>query len=132
MTDEKLYRGDLVEVRGPAEILGTLDEDGTMDGLPFMPEMVGYCGRRFTVSSRADKICDTVNYTGSRRVPNAVLLEDLRCSGSGHDGCQAECRIFWKEAWLRKAGPDASPARPFPAADGQALLERASRGVSST
>ena len=37
-----------------------------------------------------------------------MLLEDLRCDGSGHDGCQAGCRIYWKEAWLRRvdsAGP---------------------------
>jgi hypothetical protein len=39
-----------------------------------MPEMVVYCGRRLTVNRRADKICDTVMDTGSRRIPNVVLL----------------------------------------------------------
>ena len=33
-----------------------------------------------------------------------MLLEDLRCDGSAHDGCQAECRVFWKEAWLKRVG----------------------------
>lgn len=131
MKDAELHRGDVVDVRSPSEILATLDESGTLDGLPFMPEMVANCGRRFTVSYRADKICDTVDYTGSRRVPNAVLLEDLRCNGSGHDGCQAECRIFWKESWLRKLPPDAPPAPPFPASDAAALVERVSRYVRS-
>ena len=127
MKDYALYRGDLVDVRSPSEILATLDEFGALAGVPFMPEMVVYCGRRFTVDSRADKICDTVNYTGSRRIPNTVLLEDLRCDGSGHDGCQAECRIFWKEAWLRKVAPGAPPAPPFPASDARALFERTLR-----
>ena len=131
MNQEELYRGDLVEVRGPAEILATLDESGALAGLPFMPEMVVYCGRRFAVDRRADKVCDTVKYTGSRRVPNAVLLEDLRCDGSEHQGCQAECRIFWKEAWLRKVAPNARPAPPFPLSEAHALIERASQNTRS-
>src|SRR5207247_1343507 len=27
---------------------------------------------------------------------------DLRCDGAGHGGCQAGCRFYWKEAWLRR------------------------------
>src|SRR5258705_2499573 len=101
MSQQALRHGDLVEVKGPSEILATLDERGALGDLPFMPEMAPYCGRRFTVERRAEKVCDTIHYTGSRRLPDSVLLEDLRCDGSGHDGCQAECRLFWKEAWLR-------------------------------
>jgi hypothetical protein len=119
-----LRRGDRVEVRTPAEILATLDDNGLLEGLPFMPEMLAYCGRRFGVAARADKICDTVSYTGSRRVPDGVLLDDLRCGGSGHDGCQAECRIFWKEAWLKPA-PEGDVTQPdFPKADVDALIAR--------
>jgi len=126
MRDGALTRGDLVEVRNATEILETLDERGELDGLPFMPEMVAYCGRRFTVDRRAEKVCDTVNSTlQSRRLPSTVLLDDLRCDGSGHGGCEAECRFFWREAWLRKV--DAG-ARTVPADDDrqavQALLER--------
>ena len=128
MKSEELYRGDIVEVKSPSEILSTLDELGALAGLPFMPEMAAYCGRRFRVDRRADKVCDTVKYTGSRRVPNAVLLEDLRCNGSGHRGCQAECRIFWKDAWLRKVAPDAPP---IPPSEAEALIERASRNIQS-
>ena len=35
-----LRKGDLVEVRSEEEILRTLDADGKLDGLPFMPEML--------------------------------------------------------------------------------------------
>src|SRR4051794_26503623 len=68
-----LHRGELVEVKSPSEILATLDAEGRCDGLPFMPEMVQFCGRRFQVRARADKVCDTVNYSGSRRLPDGVM-----------------------------------------------------------
>ena len=97
-----LRPGDIVELRPAAEILATLDESGALDNMPFMPEMLQYAGRRFTVSRRVEKICDTIAATGSRRVHDTVYLEDLRCDGSGHGGCQAGCRIYWKEAWLRR------------------------------
>ena len=97
-----LRPGEIVEVRPAAEILATLDETGAFDDMPFMPEMLQYVGRRFTVSRRVEKICDTIAATGSRRVHDTVYLEDLRCDGSGHGGCQAGCRIYWKEAWLRR------------------------------
>lgn len=99
---QRLRPGDVVELRSPAEILTTLDQDGALDGVPFMPEMLQHVGRRFTVSTRVEKICDTIASTGSRRMNDTVYLEDLRCNGSGHGGCQAGCRIYWKEAWLRR------------------------------
>ena len=103
-------RGDLVEVRSTKEILATLDKDGSVEALPFMTEMTRYCGRRFMVDKRVEKVCDTIQYTGSRRMLNTVVLEDLRCDGSAHDGCQADCRFFWKESWLRPVAPGAPPA----------------------
>ena len=126
MSKEELRRGDLVEVKSPAEILATLDERGELAGLPFMSEMAPYCGRRFTVDRRADKICDTIHYTGSRRLHDAVLLEDLRCDGSGHDGCQAECRFFWSEQWLHRVTPGTPVAPPPLASAMAALVERTS------
>jgi hypothetical protein len=96
-----LRPGDVVEIRSPAEILATLDENAELDAVPFMPEMLRHAGRRFTVSKRVEKICDTVAGAGSRRMRDTVYLEDLRCDGSAHGGCQAGCRLYWKEAWLR-------------------------------
>lgn len=102
-----LKPGEVVEVRAPAEILATLDSEGSVDGMPFMPEMLRYSGKRFTVSRRVEKICDTVSGAPPRslRMRDTVLLEDLRCDGSGHGGCQAGCRVYWKEAWLRRVDP---------------------------
>jgi hypothetical protein len=107
--DVALKPGDLVEVRAPAEILATLDGDASLDAMPFMPEMLRYSGKRFTVSRRVEKICDTVSGgpPRSRRMRDTVLLDDLRCDGSGHAGCQAACRLYWKESWLRRVDPGA-------------------------
>jgi hypothetical protein len=97
-----LKAGEQVEVRSESEILATLDATGRLDALPFMPEMLQFCGKQFTVSKRADKTCDTINNSGSRRMWNTVHLQELRCDGSEHGGCQARCLLFWKEAWLKR------------------------------
>ena len=103
--------GELVEVRSKSEILATLDRHGRLDELPFMPEMLQYCGKRFRVYKRAHKTCDFVTNTGSRRLERTVHLEDIRCDGAAHGQCMAACMIYWKEAWLRPVtDTDAVPA----------------------
>jgi hypothetical protein len=97
----KLRVGDWVEVLSKEEILQTLDDKGRLDGMPFMPEMFEFCGKRFQVYKRAHKTCDTVFPVRGRRVESAVHLE-TRCNGSAHDRCQASCLLFWKEAWLKR------------------------------
>jgi hypothetical protein len=98
----RLYRGDLVEVKTPEEIVQTLDAEGASDHLPFMPEMLEFCGRRFRVSRRVLTIC--FSGPGSTRGfrTDVVTLDDVRCSGAAHDGCKKACMIFWRETWLRK------------------------------
>jgi hypothetical protein len=125
-----LRPGDVVEVRSPKELLATLDEQGALESVPFMPEMLQYVGRRFTVSRRVERICDTIAATGTRRMRDTVYLEDLRCDGSGHGGCQAGCRIYWKEAWLRRVddAADASVERN----DSANQLERRAKAGTRT
>jgi hypothetical protein len=105
----RLRPGDVVEVRAPAEILATLDDASANGEMPFMPEMLPHVGRRFVVSRRVEKICDTAGKVSghpsiSRRLRDTVYLDDLRCDGSGHGGCQAGCRLYWREEWLRPVG----------------------------
>lgn len=97
-----LRAGEWVEVRSREEILKTLDEQSCTEHLPFMPEMLQYCGQRCRVFKRADKTCNYVRGWSIRRMEHSVHLEGLRCDGSGHDGCQAGCMLFWKEAWLKR------------------------------
>jgi len=105
-------------VKAPAEILQTLDAEGTLDKLPFMPEMVEFCGRRFQVSKRVVKTCyyTKAGSSGMRkfRTDDVVLLDGLRCSGAEHDGCQKACMIFWREAWLQKVEDAVSVPEPAP------------------
>jgi hypothetical protein len=104
--------GRWVEVRDASEILATLDDDGTLEGLPFMAEMLQFCGRRLRVLASAHKTCDTITKSGGRRMNRAVHL-DTSCDGSAHGGCQARCELFWKVAWLRPVGgPNAVGGAP--------------------
>ncbi|HET6331548.1 MAG TPA: hypothetical protein VFF76_12235 [Holophagaceae bacterium] len=112
-----LYRGQLVRVRSEEEIAATLDACGKLDGMPFMPEMVRYCGRVFRVYRRTEKTC--VEGHNLRRMKSAVLLEGLRCDGSLHGGCQRNCLFFWKETWLE----------PLRAGDGEAVQAPGSDGL---
>lgn len=115
--------GELVELRPPSEILAGLDAAGALDGVPFMPEMLDYYGKAYRVQARVERACDTVN-GGIRRLPGTVLLDDLRCSGAAHAGCQAACRIYWKEEWLR---PASGASTPLVRDDAYAELERLTR-----
>jgi hypothetical protein len=110
----RLQPGDRVTVRSQAEILATLDEDSALDGLPFMPEMLQFCGRRFCVSARADRT--VVEKLGIRRMRDTVHLGDLRCDGMAHDSCCRMCLLFWKEAWLARvpATPPVTAVPPRP------------------
>jgi hypothetical protein len=107
-----LHVGETVRVKSREAILATLDREGMLDHLPFMPEMLQYCGREFPVYKRAEKTCDTIKKTGARRVMHAVHLEGVRCDGSAHGGCGARCLMYWKEAWLERphSGVELSPS----------------------
>jgi len=84
-----LRSGELVQVRSLNQILATLDANQCLDGLPFMPEMLQYCGRQFRVYKSAHKTCDTIETFVIRRMSNAVHLDGLRSDGEAHGGCQA-------------------------------------------
>jgi hypothetical protein len=101
--------GEIVEVRNEAEILATLDAKAELESLPFMPEMLQFCGQRFRVDKLAVKLCDTIGSTGMYRMRNAVHLEGVRCDGQAHGGCQAGCLVYWKEAWLMRVPSGGQP-----------------------
>ena len=81
-----------------------------------MPEMLEHCGRRFRMLRRAEKTClegsDSLYTSREFHRNDVVLLDQLRCSGANHDGCQRLCMLFWKLAWLRKVDGDSSTVEP--------------------
>lgn len=107
--------GDWVMIRPADEILATLDANARFEELPFMPQMLQYCGRKFRVHKRAHKLCDTVWATGGRLLNDAVFLGELRCDGKDFGGCELACTLIWKEAWLRRSDerePE-TPSKPL-------------------
>src|SRR5947207_12775611 len=129
MKQRKSSVGERVEVRSKEEILRTLDSNGQLDGMPFMPEMFEFCGKKFEVYKRAHKTCDTINPARGRRVDRAVHL-NTRCDGAAHGGCQAGCLIFWKEAWLKPIG--SSSGNGASGIDGSNHGARATSGAGCT
>ena len=122
-----LKAGEWVIVRSRREILQTLDKDGRLQGLPFMPEMFEACGRRFRVFKRAHKTCDPPSGLHGRRMPSTVHLEGFRCNGAAHGGCEAKCLVFWKEAWLKRADGDNAGDGDQPGRIDRSPLRRDSR-----
>ena len=82
MNSSQLKAGDWVQVRTKDEILRTLDANGQLEALPFMPEMFAFCGQRFKVFKRAHKTCDP-DLQG-RKMSRASTWRGCRCNGAAH------------------------------------------------
>lgn len=127
-TSSRLSAGDLVTVRTACQIRKTLDPNGTLDGLPFMPEMLDFCGKQFrvlnvVVQATIDGAFADIHgesFVREFRNNDVVILQGVRCSGAEHDGCQRGCAIFWKAAWLEKVDTDEQDYLPRREAGGAA------------
>ena len=107
-----LLPGDWVEVRPASEIVQTLDTDDALQGLPFMPEMLPFAGRRFKVVQRAERTCVHPPHVPFPKLADSVVLDGLRCDGSLHGGCELGCMFFWKESWFRRAHDGSRAGNP--------------------
>jgi len=103
-----LKPGEWVEVKSEKEIFATLDQHGKLRGLAFNREMAKFCGKRFRVYKRLEKII--LESTGElRRIRTpTVMLEGVFCDGEAHDKCDRSCFCFWREAWLRRVSSELS------------------------
>ena len=100
-----LRPGELVEVKSVEEILSTLDRNRRHKGLLWMTGMRKYCGRRYWVLKRVERILLESNGE-LRRMKNTVLLEGAMCDGSEFCGCDRSCSHFWREAWLTRVAEE--------------------------
>lgn len=100
----QLHPGEYVEVKSEPEILQTLDENGRLNGLAYIPAMGVFGGQRFKVFKRMETMYQ--EESGKvRRLKNTVLLDGVHCDGLLM-GCDRACFFYWREAWLRRAdGP---------------------------
>lgn len=100
-----LKPGELVEIKSEQEILATLDRNRRYKGLYFMGGMRNFCGQRFRVHKRVERILLESNEE-LRKVKNTVLLEGVMCDGRQWAGCDRSCFFYWREAWLRRVKED--------------------------
>jgi hypothetical protein len=97
-----LRPGEIVEVKSEEAIRATLDARGRCRGLYWMPNMSRFCGGRYRVYKRVERLM--LEGSGElRKLQNTVLLEGVMCDGIF--GCDRSCFQFWREAWLRRV-PD--------------------------
>ncbi len=101
--------GDRVRIKPYQAIAAILDAEGSCDGLPFMPEMQQWCGQEVTLRQPVYRLL--VEGTGIRGMRDTVMLDDFRCDGTAHGGCQRACRLLWKTAWLQSADTDVDEPR---------------------
>jgi len=94
-----------VEVKSEAQILATLDKNGKYKGLYWMCNMRKFCGKRYRVYKRLERML--LECTGEyRKIKNTVLLEEVFCDGEEWYGCDRTCFHFWREVWLKRVeGP---------------------------
>lgn len=97
-----LRPGEWVQVRSLDEVRITLNEGGYFNGLAFMSEMEQFCGKKFLVKKRVQKIL--LESTGEYRKLKTptIILEGASCDGSSHQGCDRCCPCFWREQWLKR------------------------------
>ena len=107
-----LQPGEWVEVKPIEEILATLDGNRRHRGLRWMTGMRKYCGKRFRVYRRVDKIMLETNGQ-LRKMKNSVLLEGVLCDGVEFGACDRSCFHFWREVWLRRV-PEEHVKNPNP------------------
>jgi hypothetical protein len=106
-----LQPGECVEVRSAKEIFATLDYQDKLRGLRFTREMEKFCGKRFKVYKKLNKII--LEATGELRTIRTptVLLEGVFCDGKSHGDCDRSCFCFWREAWLKRKPSDPEERR---------------------
>ena len=98
-----LKQGDWVRVKSYGEILATLTTDNKNRGLLFDGEMMPYCGGRFRVRTRVERIVDERTGKMLQMKHPCVTLDDVVCRAR-----YSECRMFcpraiypyWREVWL--------------------------------
>lgn len=97
-----LKPGDWVEVKSLREITPMLDDKGKFKGLYFMPEMEEFCGKKFKVFKKAEKIKLESNGDLRKLKNPSYFLEGVYCNGFYQGGCDRSCFHYWREEWLRK------------------------------
>jgi hypothetical protein len=106
-----LAPGEWVEVRSQDEILATLNDTGRNRGMRYDMEMSKYCGNRYRVQMRVEKLIDEVTGKMMLMKNPCIQLEDVYCRAECTKkrlGCPRASNTYWREIWLRRVDGPAS------------------------
>ncbi len=84
-----------------------MDENGKTRGLWFDWEMKPYCGGRYRVLDRVERLIDERSGKMIEISSDCLILDGVVCSGEHsqkHWFCPRATYPYWREAWLRRAG----------------------------
>jgi hypothetical protein len=100
-----LQPGEWVEVRSQEEILETITAYGFNRGMRYDMEMSKYCGERYRVQMRVERLINEV--TGKMTVMKnpCIQLEDVYCRAEctrERIGCPRASNTYWREIWLKR------------------------------
>jgi hypothetical protein len=104
--DLNLQAGEWVEIKSQTEMRDTLDRHGRNRGLICDIELKKFCGKRYQVLARLDKMISEA--TGEMRdVHGTVILDGNQCMcARALGGCPRNDYCYWREVWLRKITPE--------------------------
>jgi hypothetical protein len=103
-----LRPGEMVEIRNLEEIRQTLDTRGRNRGLVCDLELGKFCGKKYRVRSRLDRMIS--ERTGQmREVGGTVILDGNLCiCARTLGGCPRQEYCYWREVWLRRVETQAA------------------------
>jgi hypothetical protein len=104
-----LQSGEWVIIKSKEEILATLDTSGRNRGMTFDSEMLPYCGRRYRVLRRVERIIDETTGRLIEPAGVSIILEDVICMSRYRRSCPRSVYPFWREIWLRRASASETP-----------------------
>jgi hypothetical protein len=97
-----LKPGELVEVKSREEIFQTLDTRDRNRGMMFDTEMLRYCGKRYRVLRRVERIIDEKTGKMMHLRGDCIVLEGVTCTAEYNQYCPRSIYPYWREIWLRR------------------------------
>lgn len=97
-----LQAGEWVQVKSHGEILATLDASNKNRGLWFDVEMTKYCGGKYRVLARVERIIDPKTGRMIEFTTDCIILDRVTTRGEYHRFYSQNEYPFWREIWLRR------------------------------
>jgi hypothetical protein len=104
--------GEVVQIKSHEEILGTVNEHWRNRGLSFDPEMAKYCGGKYRVLSRVERLINEKTGEMMRMANECIILDGVTCGAHFSEKrvfCPRALYSFWREIWLKRTDQKPDP-----------------------